>query len=142
MNLIGDWTSRFAWPNVATEWGIGRACSIGAAALLWIALTYIIALVDALSGSDLLGNGANEGVVGALALSSLCGGVAATIYLAVRIKLQHCPLAAWVSFLWIGYGAINTLLGIAPNSPAIFLILTFASFQGVRGCTTYREAST
>jgi hypothetical protein len=134
VSIINDWISRFAWPDISTEEGVGRARSIGAAALLWIAFTYVLAWFSVFSGGNLVGGGSNEDGLRIFALCGLGGAVAATTYLAVRIKIGRCPLAAWVGFIWIAYEALNALLDITPNNPAIFLILSFAAFQGVRGC--------
>jgi len=134
MDTIKDLTSRFAWPDVSTEQGVGRACLIGAMALFWIGFIYVLAFINVLSGGELVGDAPNEGGLHVFALCALGAAVGATVYLALLIKLQRSALAAWVGFLWIGYEAMNALLGITPNDPLLFLMLSFAAFQGVRGC--------
>jgi hypothetical protein len=134
MDAIKDLTSRFAWPDVSTEQGVGRACLIGAMALFWIGFIYVLAFINVLSGGELVGGAPNEGGIRVFALCSLGAGIGATVYLALLIKLQRCAIAAWVGFLWIGYEAMNALLAITPNDPLLFLIISFAAFQGVRGC--------
>ena len=141
MDRIVSKASKFVWPNVSTQEGIFRACSIGAGALAWIGSTYAVSFLDMLSGGVLVGGRANEDGLRIFALLSLGGAVAAAAYLSVRIWEQRCPLAAWVGLLWIGYGTINALLGITANNAGVFLVLLYAAFQGVRGCTILSDAS-
>lgn len=133
MDTIDNLISRFVWPDLSTDQGVGRACSIGSVALLLVGLIYVLAFINVFSGSDLIGEGQNEGNLRVLVLCSLAGAVAATVYLAQRIRMWRCRVAAWGGFLWLGYEALNALLAITPNNPGLFLILSFAAFQGVRG---------
>lgn len=139
MEQVKSLASKFIWPDVSNSEGISRACLLGALALGWIGSTYVVSFVGVFSGGDLIGDAPNEGGWRALALSSLAGAAAAIAYLAVRIWECRCPIAAWVGLLWIGYETINALLGITPNNSFISLILLFAAFQGVRGCSVLSD---
>lgn len=134
MQRIRRWTFDFLWPDVTNEEGRFVACSIGAAALLSIASTYGYLLLDLLSGDDHAAAALSENAHRILVLLSLGAGTIATIYLANRVWQYECQVAAWVSLLWIGYETVDAMLGITAGNPLIFLILLFASFQGVRGC--------
>jgi hypothetical protein len=132
---VRDWTAKLAWPDVTTEDGISRACSIGAAAQAAIASAYAAAFVSILGGAALIGGAANEGGMRIFALSALGAGVLGTSYLAFRIWARGCAIAAWVGLLWIGYENINAMLGITPANSLTLFILLFAALQGVRACT-------
>jgi hypothetical protein len=135
MERFKDWTAKLAWPDVTTEDGISRACSIGAAAQAAVASAYAASFVSILAGGALIGGAANEGGMRIFALAALGGGVLATSYLAVRIWARGCAIAAWVGLLWIGYENMNAMLGITPANSLTLFILLFTAFQGVRACT-------
>jgi len=129
------WVSRLAWPDICTDEGTFRARSIGAAAMVAIATTYVHNFFSILSGGELIGGAPNADPIRTFALISLGAAVPATCYLAIRIWLRGCPIAAWISFGWIGYETLNSFLGITPANPLTLLIVLFASFQGVRACS-------
>ena len=127
--------SGFVWPNVYTDEGTFRARSVGAAAQLAIATTYAHYFFSVLTGGDLVGSGPNTDQMGTFALIALGAAIPATCYLAIRIWLRGCPIAAWMSFAWIGYETLNAFLGITTANPFTALIVLFASFQGIRACS-------
>src|SRR6202034_691554 len=100
-----------------------------------IATTYAHYFFSTLKGDDLIGGAPNAEPMRTFALIALGAAIPATCYLAIRIWLRGCPLAAWISFCWIGYETVNAFLGITPADPFTLLIVLFASFQGVRACS-------
>jgi hypothetical protein len=127
--------SGLVWPDVCTDDGIFRARSVGAAAMIAIATTYVHYFLSILGGGTLIGGAPNVDPMRTFALIALGLAVPATCYLAMRIWLRGCAIAAWMSFGWIGYETLNAFLGITPANPSTLLIVSFASFQGVRACS-------
>jgi hypothetical protein len=127
--------SGLLWPNVSTEDGVFRARSVGAAALVAIAATYVHYFLSILGGSNLMGGTPNIDRMRTFALIALGMAIPATCYLAIRIWWRGCAIAAWMSFGWIGYKTLNAFLGITPANPLTLLIVLFASLQGVRACS-------
>jgi hypothetical protein len=127
--------SGLIWPNIYTDEGIFRARSVGAAAQLAIATNYVHYFFSVLNDDSLVGGAPNTDPMRTFALIALGLAIPATCYLAIRIWLHGCPIAAWMSFAWIGYETLNAFLGITPANPFTTLIVLFASFQGVRACS-------
>ena len=112
-----------------------RACTIGGAALASIASTYGFICFRLLSQTNLIDGLPAEIRAQLLAIITLGAGAAAAMYLAARVWVYRCPIAAWAGLLWIGVEALNAVLGITTENPGILCILLFAIFQGVRGCS-------
>jgi hypothetical protein len=130
------WIKALLWPDVVTGDGAARARLIGAAAILWMASSYSISFFYGIPGISRAA-GEAEAAPSFYMTSLILGGIA-TAYLAARIRDHGCQLAAWSAFLWFAYQTVDAILEMEPSAPLLGL-LTFASFQGLRGCLSSAE---
>lgn len=133
MERFRSWITRSAWPDVGTDEGLYRACAIGAAAQTAVGGTCVSFLIATVTHIHGFLDGVTETEIEAIAAFATAG--LATCYLAQRILLRRCMLAAWFSFLWIGYQNVDAALGVAHGDSLTLLVLLFAAFQGTRACS-------
>ncbi|HYM32587.1 MAG TPA: hypothetical protein VEU47_14880 [Candidatus Cybelea sp.] len=130
------------WPDVSSIEGATKAARLGAGAMIWVLLSYLLLTALAFLLPDtaavLIGDAdADEDTAVGLALIAAIA-VPVAALLAWLLWSRKNLIAAWIALVWAGVEAVMSLANGVAHLAVGALVLTLA-VNGVRGAHAYRK---